>query len=60
MNQHLETLTDAELFRTVGGDWNWSDFTAGLGWAFGVGCYLSLNPFLCGAALVFTGFSLLF
>ena len=60
MNQHIETLSDAELLGTVGGDWNWGDFFSGSTWALGAGCSFSGHPALCVGTFISGGFALFF
>ena len=60
MNQHIETLSNAELLGTVSGDWNWGDFFSGATWGLGAGCTISGHPVLCFGAFISGGFSLYF
>jgi hypothetical protein len=50
----MNVLNDAELVSIAGGS-GWDDFLAGLGWTLGVGCGTTLNPAVCGAAVVVAG-----
>jgi len=55
-DQHTQRLTETELRVTRGGDWE--DFHGGFTYALSVGCFLSVNPFICGTALVSHGIGL--
>jgi len=53
----MELLHDVELVAVSGGS-DWGDFLSGLGWTLGVGCGVTLNPAVCGAAVVVSGVAL--
>ena len=53
----MELLHDVELMSVSGGS-GWGDFLSGLGWTLGIGCGVTLNPAVCGAAVVVSGVSL--
>lgn len=52
-DRHTQALTAGELESTRGG--SWEDFHSGFTYSLSVGCFLSVNPFVCGAALVSHG-----
>jgi hypothetical protein len=56
MTEHIQRLTETELQSACGG--SWEDFHSGFTYALTVGCFLSANPFVCGASVVSVGFGL--
>ena len=56
MTDHIQLLNQTELESTTGG--SWEDFHKGFTYALSVGCYLSVNPLVCAAALISHGYGL--
>ena len=58
MTIKVQALSEAELLATSGGDWDWGDFVDGVTWTLAAGCYFTVNPGLCGGALISGGIGL--
>ena len=55
----MKLISDVETISISGGD-GWDDFLAGLGWTLGIGCGVTANPAVCGAAVVVAAVNLFY
>ena len=56
MTEHIQLLNQTDLDSIAGGDWQ--DVHQGFTYALSIGCYLSINPLVCAAALISHGFGI--